>query len=81
MAHELAHVKILAHNDAFFKLMAELEAERLHYLANGDFSMTISSGRRLGGTASSGSQVIGSQDLKRAVATAAVKRQAGEPKQ
>jgi WLM domain len=82
MAHELAHVKIQAHNDAFFKLMAELEAERVQSLVNASssnnnhFSMTISSGRRLGGASSSGgmSPVIGSQDLKRMVAMAAVKR-------
>jgi WLM domain len=89
MAHELAHVKIQAHNDAFFELMTELEAERHQCLAasggNGSdhFFMTISSGRRLGsgtgGASSDGvgpSPVIASRDLKRLVAMAAVKRQA-----
>jgi len=82
MAHELAHVRISAHNDAFYKLMAELENERVEFLAKGSLvddggtgqqHFPLTSGRRLG-TASGLSPVLGSRELRQRTAKAAAKR-------
>jgi len=82
MAHELAHIRISAHNDAFYKLMAELENEHIQFLAKGSLvddggaeqqHFPLTSGRRLG-TASGLSPVLGSRELRQRTAKAATKR-------
>lgn len=83
MAHELAHIVIHPHNDAFFRLMAEIEDEYALCLVGhgsasagvGNNSFFLTAGRRLG-TANSAqfSPVLGSRELKAAVANAAMKR-------
>jgi len=73
MAHELAHIQIGPHNDAFYRLMKELLAEREEFLA-ADMalpSFPLTAGRRVGGSG----DLLGSIELRQRTARAAICRQ------
>jgi len=80
MAHELAHIAIGPHNDAFFRLMAEIEQEYAEAMLRGKggsdddgLFFPLTEGRRLG-TLDGTVPILGSKELKASVANAAVKR-------